>query len=100
MSHSYGTKRSKRSMRGQDPDSQQEGNGSRTASSAVHPPPIHALFSLFSCPDKISQQSHQCRLYHDRKSFVNFHKYTSLSRSQPYPMTDNSNLPTAIERNK
>jgi hypothetical protein len=48
-------------MRGQDPRSQQEGNGSRTASSAVHPPPIHAFFSLFSCPDKISQQSHLSR---------------------------------------
>ena len=50
-------------MRGKDPRSQQEGNGSRTASSAVHTPPIHAFFSLFSCPDKISQQSHSCRHY-------------------------------------
>src|SRR5439155_1946208 len=52
-------KRSKRSMRGKDPCSPQEGKGSRAASSAVHTPSIHALFSLFSCPDKISQQSHK-----------------------------------------
>src|SRR2546423_6636799 len=34
------------------------GKGSRNASYAVHTPPIHAFFSLFSCPYKISQQSH------------------------------------------
>ena len=45
-------------MRGNDQRSPQEGKGSRTASYAVHTPPIHAFFSLFSCPYKISQQSH------------------------------------------
>ena len=51
-------KRSGRSMRGQNQRLHQEGMGSRTASHAVHTPPIHPLFSLFSCPYKISQQSH------------------------------------------
>src|SRR5947209_20499553 len=37
------------------------GKGSRNASYAVHTPPIQALFSLFSCPYKISQQSHELR---------------------------------------
>src|SRR5207244_8895060 len=52
-------KRSGRSMRGQNQRLHQEGMGSRTASHAVHTPPIHPLFSLFSCPYKISQQSHK-----------------------------------------
>src|SRR5256885_9717323 len=51
-------KRSGRSMRGKNQRLHQEGMGSRTASHAVHTPPIHPLFSLFSCPYKISQQSH------------------------------------------
>ena len=47
-------------MRGENQRPHQEGNGSRTTSYAVHV--VHtlsreALFSLFSCPDKISQQS-------------------------------------------
>src|SRR2546430_17528684 len=54
-------KRSGRSMRGQNQRLHQEGMGSRTASHAVHTPPIHPLFSLFSCPYKISQQSHLSR---------------------------------------
>ncbi len=56
-------KRSERSMRGENQRPHQEGNGSRTASHAVHvvhTPPRDALFSLFSCPDKISQQSQVC----------------------------------------
>src|SRR5437660_9596653 len=52
-------KRSGRSMRGKNQRLHQEGMGSRTASHAVHTPPIHPLFSLFSCPYKISQQSHE-----------------------------------------
>ncbi len=55
-------KRSERSMRGENQRPHQEGNGSRTASHAVHvvhTPPRDALFSLFSCPDKISQQSQE-----------------------------------------
>src|SRR5437868_10572496 len=52
-------KRSGRSMRGQNQRLHQEGMGSRTASHAVHTPPIRPLFSLFSCPYKISQQSHK-----------------------------------------
>jgi hypothetical protein len=55
-------KRSERSMRGEDRHPHQEGNGSRTASHAVHvvhTPSRDAFFSLFSCPDKISQQSHE-----------------------------------------
>ena len=39
-------------MRGQNQRLHQEGMGSRTASHAVHTPPIHPLFSLFSCPYK------------------------------------------------
>jgi len=46
-------------MRGKNQRLHQEGMGSRTASHAVHTPPIHPLFSLFSCPYKISQQSHK-----------------------------------------
>jgi len=46
-------------MRGENQRLHQEGNGSRTASHAVHTPPIVSFFSLFSCPDKISQQSHE-----------------------------------------
>ena len=49
-------------MRGENPHPHQEGNGSRTTSYAVHvvhTPPREALVSLFSCPDKISQQSHE-----------------------------------------
>src|SRR5579864_3982454 len=54
-------KRSERSMRGEKEHPHQEGNGSRTAFHAVHAvytPPREAFFALFSCPDKISQQSH------------------------------------------
>ena len=57
-------KRSERSMRGENPRPHQEGKGSRIPSHAVHAvytPPKDALFSLFSCPDKISQQSHLSR---------------------------------------
>src|SRR5437868_15212565 len=59
-------KRSGRSMRGKNQRLHQEGMGSRTASHAVHTPPIHPLFSLFSCPYKISQQSHQSAPTGDR----------------------------------
>src|SRR3989442_15909751 len=52
-------KRSKRSMRDSNQRLQQEGSGSRMASHAVHTPPREAFFSLFTCPDSISQQSHQ-----------------------------------------
>ena len=55
-------KRSGRSMRGENQGPHQEGNGSRAASYAVHTVftlPREAFFSLFSCPDKISQQSHE-----------------------------------------
>ncbi len=48
-------------MRGEKQRPHQEGNSSRTTSYAVyvvHTPLRDALFSLFSCPDKISQQSH------------------------------------------
>ncbi len=45
-------------MRGENRRPHQEGNGARTASHAVHTSPIASFFSLFSCPDKISQQSH------------------------------------------
>src|SRR4051794_702182 len=54
-------KRSERSMRGENPHPHQAGNGSHTASSTVHvvhTPPREDLFSLSTCPDKISQQSH------------------------------------------
>ena len=50
-------------MRGEKPRSHQEGNGSRNAPHAVHTPPIASFSSLSSCPDKISQQSHECRRY-------------------------------------
>src|SRR5947209_10727180 len=56
-----GNKRSKRSMRERNQRPHQEGGGSRIASHAVHTPPLPALFSLFTCPDKISQQSHLSR---------------------------------------
>src|SRR5437868_9676978 len=56
-------KRSGRSMRGKNQRLHQEGMGSRTASHAVHTPPIPPLFSLFSCPYKISQQSHKGPLH-------------------------------------
>src|SRR2546423_14955814 len=55
-------KRSERSMRGENPHPHQAGNGSHTASSTVHvvhTPPREDLFSLSTCPDKISQQSHK-----------------------------------------
>src|SRR2546421_10825778 len=55
-------KRSERSMRGENPHPHQAGNGSQTASSTVHvvhTPPREDLFSLSTCPDKISQQSHE-----------------------------------------
>ncbi len=50
-------------MRGENQRPHQEGNGSRTASHAVYTPPIDSSFSLFSCPDKISQQSHKSGPY-------------------------------------
>jgi hypothetical protein len=49
-------------MRGENPHPHQAGNGSQTASSTVHvvhTPPREDLFSLSTCPDKISQQSHR-----------------------------------------
>src|SRR5436305_6269125 len=52
-------KRSERSMRDQNQRHHQEGNVARTASHAVYAPPIDALLFLFSCPYKISQQSHK-----------------------------------------
>ncbi len=48
-------------MRGENQHPHQQGNGSRTTSYAVHvvhTSPREALVSSFSCPDKISQQSH------------------------------------------
>ena len=45
-------------MRGRNQRPHQEGNGSRTASHVVYTPPRDTFFSLFSCPDKITQQSH------------------------------------------
>src|SRR5437899_3564774 len=54
-------KRSKRSMRDSNQRLQQEGSGSRMASHAIHTPPREAFFSLFTCPDRISQQSHLSR---------------------------------------
>src|SRR5438105_823263 len=56
-----GNKRSKRSMRDSHPRLHQEGSGSRIASHAVPTPPLAAFFSLFTCPYKISQQSHSLR---------------------------------------
>src|SRR5258707_11388650 len=54
-----GNKRSKRSMRDRNQRLHQEGSGSRIASHAVHTPPIDTFFSLFTCPYRISQQSHE-----------------------------------------
>src|SRR5438045_6293088 len=51
-------KRSERSMRDQNQRPHQEGNVARTTSHAVYAPPIDALLFSFSCPYKISQQSH------------------------------------------
>ncbi len=56
-----GNKRSKRSMRDRNQRLHHEGSGSRIASHAVHTPPIDTFFSLFTCPYRISQQSHLSR---------------------------------------
>ena len=64
-----GNKRSKRSMRDKNQRPHHEGSGSRIASHAVHTPPRNAFFSLFTCPYRISQQSHSSR----PAPIMNFH---------------------------
>ena len=52
-------------MRGKNQRPRQEGKGSQTTSYAVyvvHTLPRDAIFFLFSCPGKISQQSHSYTL--------------------------------------
>ncbi len=46
-------------MRDQNQCAHQRGSGARSTPHAASTPPSVSFFSLFSCPYKISQQSHQ-----------------------------------------
>src|SRR5579859_5214733 len=52
-------KRSERSMRDQNQCAHQRGSGARSTPHAAYTPPRVSFFFLFSCPYKISQQSHK-----------------------------------------
>src|SRR5579859_7658674 len=54
-------KRSERSMRDQNQCAHQRGSGARSTPHAAYTPPRVSFFFLFSCPYKISQQSHLSR---------------------------------------